>query len=76
MQIITNLKRKSIKETQVNLKVICPRCASFETHVKLVKPVAMPTLLHKSEQTSSCLHRATMTNKTLYCPTGAQIYNS
>jgi len=37
MHIITNLKRKSIKETQVNLKVICPLCASFETHVKFVK---------------------------------------
>ena len=23
-----------------------------------------------------CLHRASMTNKTLYCPTDAQIYNS
>jgi len=30
MQIIRNLKRRSIKEAQVNLKVICPRRASFE----------------------------------------------
>ena len=52
MQIITNLKRKSTKETQVNLKVICPRCASFETRVKFDNSVAMPTLLSESEQDS------------------------
>lgn len=47
-----NLKRKSVKETQVNLKVICPRCASFETHVKFDKSAAMPTLLNENEQDS------------------------